>query len=121
MSRARVAAARRLIVLVVATTAITVVGSLVVGALAGVGVSRSVSLGLYVVGCLLTVIGFVLGNRGPARVKGSGAAPLFGSRLVRWASPEEHQDAINDSALFVFLGILLIVLGIIADDRIRLV
>ena len=121
MSRARVAAARRLIVLVVATTAITVAGSLVVGALAGVGVSRSVSLGLYVVGCLLTVIGFVLGNRGPARVKGSGAAPLFGSRFVRWASPEEHQDAINDSALFVFLGILLIVLGIIADDRIRLV
>jgi len=114
-------AARRLIVLVLATTGVTVVGSLLIGALFGVGVSRSVSLGLYVVGSLLTVIGFVLGNRGPARVKGSGATPLFGSRFVRWASREETHEALNDSAVFVFLGLLLIVLGIIADDRIRLV
>ena len=107
--------------LVIATTGVIVVGSLLIGALAGASVSRSVSLGFYAVGCLLTVIGFVLGNRGPARVKGSGAAPLFGSRLVRWASREENEEAINDSALFVFLGLLLIVLGIIVDDRIRLV
>jgi hypothetical protein len=114
------AAGRRLVVLVCVTTGITVVVSLVVGALAGSGVSRSVSLGFYLVGSFLTVMGFFIGNRGPVRLKGSGGAPLFGTRFVRWATPSEREETINDSAIFVFLGLLLIILGIVVDSRITL-
>lgn len=121
MSRVLLAAARRLVILLIVITSVTVVVSLIIGALARVDYSRSVSLGLYLVGCFLTVTGFFIGNRGPARVKGAGAVPFFGPRFVRWASPSERDETINDSAVFVFLGLVLIVLGIIADNRITLI
>ena len=121
MSRAVVlAAARRLLVLICVTTGATVAISLAAGALAGAGANRSVSLGLYLVGSFLTITGFFIGNRGPVRLKGSGGVPLFGSRFVRWATPSEREETLNDSAIFVFLGLLLILFGIIADSRITL-
>ena len=38
-------------------------------------------------------------------------------RRVRWATREEHEEAINSSALFVVLGLLLIFLGLLSDNR----
>lgn len=114
-------AARRFAVLLTGTVAVTATASLVVGLALGAGLNRSLSLGFYLVGSFLLVAGFFLGNRGPARLKdGTDAAPL-GQRQVRWATPDERVRTINESALFVSIGFLLLVIGILVDDRVRLV
>jgi hypothetical protein len=117
------AALRRLVVLVVLSTAGTAAVSVLLGAAIGASISRSISLGLYLVGCFLMVAGFFVGNRGPARVKsetaGSSAIPfpLFGSRRLRWATLQEQGETINQSAIFVTVGLILIVVGIAVDSR----
>ena len=63
------------------------------------------------------------GNRGPARVKSETAGssglpfPLFGSRRLRWATLQEQGDTINQSAIFVTVGLILIVVGVAVDSR----
>ena len=111
---------RRFVVVLVAIAAGSGVLGLALGALAGSSWSRSLSLAWYVVGVLLLVAGFFFGNRGPARPRGSGAVPLFGSRFVRWATPEETEDALATSAVFVAIGVALVLLGIAADPRTEL-
>ena len=71
-------------------------------------------------GCFLLVAGFFIGNRGPVRMKNEEGTTLFGARVMRWASPEEREETINHSAVFVVLGFVLILLGVLADDRHRL-
>lgn len=99
----------------------TAVVSLVVGFLFGAGVSRSLSVGWYVVGCVLLVSGFFVGNRGPSRPQGEGWSPFSVQRWVRWASPDEQHESISLSALLIAVGFLVIVLGAIADSRHALV
>jgi hypothetical protein len=111
------AALRRLIVLVVVAAAFTVVGALVIGLLIGASPSRSIAIGFYLVGSFWLVSGFFVGNRGPVRLKSDIGAPLFGSRFVRWATPEEREETINMSAVYVLLGFVLILLGFAADTR----
>jgi hypothetical protein len=113
-------ATRRFLTLLVGIGALTIVGSLVLGAFAGAGVLRSISLGFYLVGCFLLVAGFFIGNRGPVRLRSEEGTMLFGSRVIRWATPAEREETINQSAIFVVLGFVLIVLGVVADDRHRL-
>lgn len=108
---------RRLAVIVVATAGATAVGSLALGAIAGFSARRSLPVGFEVVGAFCVVVGFFFGNRGPVRLKGDGAAPIFGARLVRWATPEERTASLADSAVFVLLGIVLVLIGIAADGR----
>jgi hypothetical protein len=115
------AALRRLLVLLVLACAITLVLSLAFGLLAGESVSRSVSVGFYLVGSFLTIAGFFVGNRGPVRLKRDVGVPLLGSRFVRWATPEEREESINTSAIYVVLGFALIFLGVLADTRYSLV
>ena len=67
-------------------------------------------------GCFLLVAGFFTGNRGPVRPK-DGAVPIVGPRFMRWASRSELDESLNTSALYVVLGLGLIVLGIVADSR----
>jgi hypothetical protein len=115
------AAARRFVVLLgVITVGVAVVASLL-GLLFGSSLHRAVSLGFYLVGSFLLIAGFFLGNRGPTRLKGSpGAEGPWGigtKRRVRWATPEERDAAINDSAILVALGFALIIVGVAADDR----
>jgi hypothetical protein len=90
--------------------------------LIGAPVSRAVSLGFYGVGSFLVVIGFFIGNRGPIRARGDETALLgmFPMRR-RWADADEHAGTINDSALFVSLGFVLIVIGIAVDTRYELI
>jgi hypothetical protein len=111
---------RRFALLLGGAACITALGSLAIGALGGAGVARSLSLGFYVVGSFLLVAGFFLGNRGPARLRGDGAVPLLGSRYARWATREEAEQALSDSAVFVAVGLGLILLGIVADPRMSL-
>ena len=60
--------------------------------------------------------GFFTGNRGPVRPQGA-AVPIFGARFMRWATPQEREESINSSALYVVLGFCLIVFGFVADSR----
>jgi len=116
-------------VILVGTSAFTVSISALLGLMLGASVIRSISVGFYIVGCLLLFGGFFVGNRGPARVKesdvpggASGAAQAMGllslgSRRLRWATGDEQKEAINMSAVFVVLGFVLILFGIAADQR----
>ena len=111
------AAARRFVLLVLAVAAGTALVSLVARAPVRRRRSRSVSLGFYGVGSIILILGFFAGNRGPARVKGEPGEGFFSSRPVRWASGTEQQESINLSFVFVALGALLIVFGVLADTR----
>jgi hypothetical protein len=116
-----VAALRRFLTLLAGVGAFTIACSLVLGTLFGAPVLRSISLGFYLVGSFLLIAGFFVGNRGPVRLKHEEGTALFSSRVVRWATPEEREDTINTSAVFVVLGLVLIVCGVAADDRHRLI
>ena len=121
------AAIRRLVVLVVACSGITVVVSVALGLLAGASLDRAVSLGFYGLGCFLMVAGFFIGNRGPARVKsetaGSSMLPVpgFGNRRLRWATLDEQNETINNSAVFIILGLILVLIGVVVDSHHSLV
>ena len=107
---------RRFAVLYLSIAAVTAAVALVIGTAFGASADRSITIGLYLVGAFLLMAGFFTGNRGPVRPR-SGAVPIIGPRFVRWATPEEREESINSSALYVFLGFALIVLGIVADTR----
>lgn len=104
--------------LVVAIGGLTVVGSLLLGLLLGSSVQRSLAVGFYLVGSFLLVAGFFFGNRGPVRGDAdSGGLLRLGSRRLRWATRDETEEAINQSAVWVAIGFVLIVLGIASDNR----
>jgi hypothetical protein len=119
-----VAALRRLAFVTVLAVGVTVVLSLILGLLAGSSVNRSLTLGFYLVGCFLLVVGFFVGNRGPARVKGDDTVgptmlpvPGAGGRRLRWATLSEQNETIGNSAIFISLGLILNVLGAAIDTR----
>jgi hypothetical protein len=123
-------AARRFVLLLGLTAGATAAVSLLLGLAIGASASRSVSVGFYLVGSFLLVAGFFAGNRGPARFKGDeteggAVSGMFGigigARRLRWATLEEREEAIANSAVFVTLGFALILLGVLADSRVHLV
>jgi hypothetical protein len=123
-------AARRFVGILGVAALVVVVVSLPIGLLLGASVSRSISVGFYIIGSFLLVAGFFVGNRGPVRLKGGdtdvGASMgMFGiglgGRRLRWATPEENADAMASSAVFVVIGFVLILIGVIADSRVQLV
>jgi hypothetical protein len=111
------AAARRFFTLLAGVAGVTALASLVLGLAAGASVDRSISLGFYLVGSFLMVVGFFLGNRGPARLKSEEGEGPLGHRRVRWATLEERTGALNESAVFVSIGFALILLGLLIDQR----
>jgi hypothetical protein len=114
------AAARRFFTLLAAIAGATIAFSLLLGLALGTSADRAISVGLDCVGAFLLVAGFFIGNRGPARLKEEGTRPLEGRR-VRWATREERVIALNDSAIFVSVGFVLILLGLVVDSRVRLI
>jgi hypothetical protein len=121
------AALRRLGFLVLLASAVTTVLSLLFGLLVGARLDRAIAVGFYGLGCFLMVSGFFLGNRGPARVKsdtaGSSILPLpgFGPRTLRWATRDEQEETINNSAVFIVLGLILVLIGVAVDSQHSLV
>jgi hypothetical protein len=111
------AALRRFSLLLVGLAGGTAVVALLVGFAAGSGVGRAVSVGWYVVGSIVLIGGFFVGNRGPARPLGEGWSTFSVNRWVRWASAEEQQESISLSAILILLGFVLILLGVVADTR----
>ena len=119
-----VAALRRLAFVTALALGVTVVLSLILGLLVGSSVNRALTLGFYLGGCFLLVVGFFVGNRGPSRVKGHDTlgptmlpVPGAGTRRLRWATLTEQNETINNSAIFISLGLILIVLGAAIDTR----
>jgi hypothetical protein len=114
-------ALRRFAILLVAIGGGTVIVSTLLGLLLGDSLPASIAIGYYLMGCFLLVGGFFFGNLGPVRPEGHATDPAamfrFGSRRLRWATREEHEETINTSAVFVSLGFVLIFLGAISDDR----
>jgi hypothetical protein len=114
-------AALRFTILLLGIASATTIGAVVLGLAFGTSVNRAVSLGFYCVGSFLLLGGFFFGNRGPARLSdGVGEESVRGRRNVYWASREERIQAINESAIFISLGLILIVIGVLVDARMRL-
>jgi uncharacterized membrane protein len=86
-------------------------------------VRSAVATGFYVVGALLMIVGVLLGARGPLRSASPDdpgeAAALFGAglgrRRLRKATDEERREAVSGAVLFLLLGLVLVVLGVLAD------
>ena len=119
-----VAALRRLAFALVLALGVTTVLSLLLGLLIGASVNRALTLGFYLGGSFLLIVGFFIGNRGPARVKGEDTVgptmlpiPGAGSRRLRWATLGEQNETINNSAVFISLGLILVALGAVIDTR----
>jgi hypothetical protein len=104
---------------------LTVLLSLLFGALAGASLQRSIAVGFYLIGCIVLVFGFFVGNRGPLRHdrdESEERPTLFGMipRGVRRATPEERREAVSVSFLFIIIGLSLIILGALSDSAHKL-
>jgi hypothetical protein len=115
------AAARRFLLLLGGISGGVIVLAAVLGLALGAPLARAISLGFYLVGAFLLVAGFFTGNRGPTRLRGApgdeGPWGLGRKRGVRLATPEERADAVSTTGVFITLGFVLIVIGVIADSR----
>ncbi len=89
------------------------------GLATGTGLQRSVSLGFYLLGGFVGVLGLLAGNRGPFRRVDEDAPLTFGRRLRR-ATLDELLETINLSVVMVAIGIVLLAIGVAIDDRYRL-
>jgi len=85
-----------------------------VAALAGSGVERSLALGLYAVGSLLTIFGFGLGTRNLFRSAQSAHAD-------EQAGVSRFGETMEAAAVMIVLGIVLLLLGTAADPNARLI
>jgi hypothetical protein len=118
------AALRRLVGLMALATLVAAAGSLALGAVAGVSLTRSLSLGFYAVGSFLLLAGFFVGNRGPVRMRSESAGTVFplgqfANRRLGWATRDEQHETIGYSAVFIVLGFILVLFGL-AFDRARI-
>jgi len=115
------AAARRLALLLGGLIAGIALAAVPLGLLLDAPLSRAISLGYYAIGAFLLVVGFALSNRGPVRT--TDEASLVGlrrPRRLRGATPQEQQDSIATSALFVLVGVALVLIGVAVDSRVDL-
>ena len=124
--RSLLAPARRFGGLLAALTAIVAAVSVLGGLLLGSSVERSLATGFYVVGSALLLFGVFAGIRGPVRPKEDpegreAAGGMFGigvfSRGIRTATREERRDSRSTTWLFFSLGLCLILLAALLDDR----
>jgi hypothetical protein len=121
--RRLLAGLRRFGIVVAVTVAFTAVVSLALGALIGSSALRSLATGFYLIGALCIMLGFFFGTRPPVRQDSSAGmfggffGMFYGSGSVRFATPEEREDAISSSAMFVTLGFVLLFFGVLFDRR----
>ncbi len=91
------------------------------GLLVGDSVNRSLSVGFYLAACLSITLGVFFGIRPPVRQEGDAGAlgglfGVFGSGPVRFATNDERQDSLSSSAVFVVLGLVLVLFGSLLCD-----
>lgn len=111
---------RRLLTMTAVVGGATLAISLMLALLAGTSVRRSVAVGFYLVGSILLLAGFFVGNRGVLRAEGDSERPsLFGlgRKRIRSATGEEQRESLRVSAIVIGLGIALLILGTLADNE----
>jgi len=111
---------RRLLLLIAAVGGATLAFSLILALLAGTELRRSIAVGFYLVGSVLLLTGFFVGNRGVLRSEGDTERPSmfgFGRKGVRSATGDEQRESVRVSALVIGLGIALLFLGTLADNE----
>ena len=113
---------RRFVQVAVTVVISTAVVSLALGLLVGDSVNRSLSVGFYLAACLSITLGVFFGIRPPVRQEGDAGAVgglfgVFGSGPVRFATNDERQDSMASSAVFVALGFVLVLFGLLCDGR----
>ena len=110
------AAVRRFVIVFAIAAGGTALVSLGFGVLIG-RAARSVSVGLYVVGSVLLLGSFFVGNRGPFRpqLSDAGKGGLLAPRALRRASKEDRSQTVRSSVFLFGVGIGLIVLGALLD------
>jgi hypothetical protein len=111
---------RRLVSLYAVVGGATALLSLGLGALAGGSARRSVAVGFYLVGSVLLIAGFFVGNRGVLRSESEsgdsgGLLMGLGRRRVRPSTGDEQRETVRVSALVIGLGMGLLILGVVAD------
>jgi hypothetical protein len=119
------AAARRYLLLFAAAAGVTVALSGLFALVAGSSVRRALALGFYLIGSFLLIAGFFVGSRGRARPVSDenerGSLPFLSARRVRSATVEEERETISASAIFISLGVSLLVVGVVVDSQAQLV
>ena len=113
---------RRFVQVAVTVIVGTAIFSLALGLLVGDSVTRSLSVGFYLAACLSISLGVFFGIRPPVRQEGDSGAVgglfgVFGSGPVRFATNDERQDSLASSAVFVALGFVLVLFGLLCDGR----
>jgi hypothetical protein len=113
---------RRFLTVAAVAVAVTALLSLGLGLLVGDSVNRSLSVGFYLAACMSMLLGVFFGIRPPVRQEGDAGAlgglfGVFGSGPVRFATPEEREDSLASSAVFVVLGLVLVLCGLVCDGR----
>ena len=110
---------RRILVAVALVAGVTLFASVLLALVAGSPVRRTVAVGFYLVGSILLLAGFFVGNRGVLRAETDEERPgLLGlsRKGVRSATGDEQRESIRVSALVIGLGIALLLIGTIADN-----
>jgi hypothetical protein len=121
------AALRRFVLLTSAVALATAGCALLIGLAAGTSIDRALYLGFYWVGALALIAGVFVGSRGPVRVKSEGPSsnilplpvPFSTNRVLRWATQSEQEETINNSAVFVAVGLVLLLIGFVVDSRVH--
>jgi hypothetical protein len=113
---------RRFLTVAAVAVVATAIISLGLGLLVGDSVNRSLSVGFYLAACMSMLLGVFFGIRPPVRQEGDAGAlgglfGVFGSGPVRFATPEEREDSLASSAVFVVLGLVLVLCGLVCDGR----
>ena len=110
-------AAVRLVGLLGGASALVLVTSVPIGLLTHGSLNRAVSLGFYIFGAFLVVIGLAGGTRGPFRSAPEDHATVRLGRQLRRATLEELNETINTAAVVVVIGVVLLVIGVAIDGR----
>jgi hypothetical protein len=91
--------------------------SLAMGLVFGHPVLRAITVGFYLTGSAVIILGFFHAHRGPLRPKSKSAEDdPFGRGPVRQATLAEREEALNASALFVSLGVVLFAIAVLLDS-----
>ena len=108
---------RRLAIIVAVLFVSTTLVSLAVGLAAGAGALRALSLGFMLVGSFIFIAGAALGLRGSVRPERRLDGTVVGVKVDR----AEGMETLNASVLFVGLGLLLVLVGVLLHPHLRLV
>ena len=110
-------AAARLAALLAGACGLILITTVPAGLLTHRSLDRAVSLGFYLVGAFIAVIGLAGGSRGPFRtVHDDQPAPRL-SRRLRRATLEELNESMSLAAVAIVIGIALVVIGVAIDSR----